>query len=59
MLNTATYTATYTTLIKLIGQVNFKKPTNSISSYATPPYYPYRPYPQLLDYLLFLKAPLI
>ena len=55
MLNTATYTA----LIKLIGRVNFKKPANSVSSFTTPLYYPYRPYLQLLDYLLFLKAPLI
>ena len=35
---------TYMVLIKLIGWVNFKKPTNSINSYATPLYYPYYPY---------------
>ena len=52
MLNTATNIA----LIKLIGWVNFKKPTNSISSYATP-YYPYHPYLQLLYHFPFLKAP--
>ena len=57
MLNMVTYTATYTALIKLIGQVNFKKPADFTSSYTTPLYYPYYPYLQLLNYLLFLKAP--
>jgi len=52
-------TATYIILIKLIGRVDFKKPADSTSSYTTPLYHPHRPHLQLLDYLLFLEAPLI
>ena len=57
--NTATHTATHTALIKLIGRVDFKKPADSTSSYATPPYHPHRPHLQLLDHLPFLEAPLM